>query len=157
MQLAFDFDRVAVMPVILPTDARKRLPAVPKTRKPSANRQARGRTAYQSGLLAEGAVADRYTQAGYDLLATRWRGKAGEVDLILRKDGIHVFVEVKAARDFDRAALRLNRRQMDRICLAACEYCGSLPTGQLTAMRLDAALVDQFGRVQIIENAFCAD
>ena len=74
--------------------------------------------------------------------------------MILRKGDQYIFVEVKASKDFARAAERLSRRQMDRICLAACEYCGTLPTGQLTDMRLDAALVDQFGRIEIIENAF---
>ena len=41
--------------------------------------------------------------------------------------------------------------------MAASEYCGSLPAGQMTDMRMDAALVDQFGRVQIIEAAFGAE
>lgn len=142
MQLCFDFDRVAVTPVILPQP----VPANP--------RQARGKTAYYAGVLAEASVADHYQRAGYTLVETRWRGKAGEIDMILRKGDQYIFVEVKASKDFARAAERLSRRQMDRICLAACEYCGTLPTGQLTDMRLDAALVDQYGRIEIIENAF---
>ena len=104
--------------------------------------------------MAEASVADHYRRAGYELVQMRWRGKAGEIDMILRRDGQYIFVEVKASRDFSRAADRLTRRQMDRICRAACECCGTLPTGQLTDMRLDAALVDQFGRIEIIENAF---
>ncbi|MDO5606144.1 MAG: YraN family protein [Paracoccus sp. (in: a-proteobacteria)] len=114
----------------------------------------RGATAYHSGRLAEAAVADRYRAAGYQLLYERWRGKAGEIDLILRRGDQFIFVEVKSSRDFARAAERINRRQMDRICLAACEFCGELPTGLMTDMRLDAALVDRYGRIEIIENAF---
>ncbi len=144
MQLCFDFDRVAITPVVVPRPA-------PSVANP---RHARGRTAYHAGLLAEASVADHYQRAGYDLVETRWRGKAGEIDLVLRKNGQYIFVEVKASKDFGRAAERLSRRQMDRICLAACEYCGRLPTGLSTDMRLDAALVDQFGRIEIIENAF---
>ena len=144
MQLCFDFDRVQVTPVILPQ---------PRPAQPTA-RQSRGKTAYYSGLLAEASVADHYQRAGYELVEMRWRGKAGEIDMILCKDAQYVFVEVKASKDFARAAERLSRRQMNRICLAACEFCGTLPTGQLTDMRLDAALVDQFGRIEVIENAF---
>lgn len=148
MQLCFDFDKVRVEPVIMPGIA-----FVPD--RPSA-RRSRGQMAYQSGRLAEMVVADRYVVAGYDVIARRWRGKAGEIDMILRKGDLFVFVEVKSSRDFARAAERISRRQMDRICMAACELCGSLPTGQSTEMRMDAALVDQFGRVEIIEAAFGA-
>lgn len=49
---------------------------------------------------------------------------------------------------------RISARQIARICNAAQEFCGGLPSGLLTAMRNDAALVDQFGRVEIVENAF---
>ncbi|WBU55831.1 YraN family protein [Paracoccus sediminicola] len=141
MQLSLDFDR--------PVQVRS-LPS------PENPRSSRGALAYRSGLLAEANVADRYREAGYSVLHSRWRGKAGEIDLIVRRGDLVVFVEVKSAHDFSRAAERINRRQMDRICMAACEFCGTLPTGQMTEMRLDAALVDQFGRVEIIENAFGA-
>lgn len=148
MQLCFDFDRVPVEAVVLPA-ARRPLG------RPTA-RQSRGQMAYQSGRMAEMAVADRYLAAGYKLVAQRWRGKAGEIDVILKKDALLVFVEVKSSRDFARAAERISRRQMNRICMAACEYCGTLPASQMTEMRMDAAFVDQFGRVEIIEAAFGA-
>lgn len=147
-QLCFDFDRVPVEPVFVPASK-------PRTRAP-ISRQSRGQKAYQAGRLAEMAVADRYLAAGYKLVAQRWRGKAGEIDMILSKGGLSVFVEVKSSRDFARAAERISRRQMDRICMTACEYCGTLPTSQMTEMRMDAAFVDQFGRVEIIEAAFGA-
>ena len=148
MQLCFDFDRVPIEAVVVP--AAKRQSGRPTVR------QSRGQMAYQSGRMAEMAVADRYLAAGYKLVAQRWRGKAGEIDVILKKDALLVFVEVKSSRDFARAAERISRRQMDRICMAACEYCGTLPTSQMTEMRMDAAFVDRFGRVEIIEAAFGA-
>lgn len=148
MQLCFDFDRVPVEPIILPAAMRQA--------KRQTARRSRGQMAYQSGRLAEMAAADRYLAAGYKLVAKRWRGKAGEIDMILKQGTQFVFVEVKSSRDFARAAERISRRQMDRICMAACEFCGTLPTGQTTKMRMDAALVDQFGRVEIIEGAFGA-
>lgn len=122
-----------------------------------APRRARGRVSHISGQLAEEHVLRRYEDMGYELYARRWRGKGGEIDLILRHGDCFVFVEVKRAISHAAAAERLNRRQMDRICDAACEFCVTLPQGQLTEMRFDAALVDGMGRVEILDNAFGRD
>ncbi|WP_199261555.1 YraN family protein [Paracoccus binzhouensis] len=117
-------------------------------------RARRGAVAWSAGRFAEESVAREYRRRGYEVLAERWRGRGGEIDLILHKDEEYAFVEVKASRCHRRAAARIGDRQIARICRAALEYCGRLPAGLLTAMRFDAALVDQFGRVEIIENAF---
>ena len=117
-------------------------------------RRQRGRTAWLSGAIAEEQVASHYQAAGYALVAQRWRGKGGEIDLILRRGDCHVFVEVKKSASHQTAALRLDRRQMDRICMAANEFCGGLPDGLRSEMRLDVALVDAVGRIDVIENAF---
>lgn len=117
----------------------------------------RGMVAYSSGRMAEESVVRDYRHRGYEVVAQRWRGKGGEIDLILFKDDEYVFVEVKKARFHDQAAERIGYRQIMRICNAALEFCERLSTGLLTAMRFDAALVDQYGRVEIRENAFGAN
>lgn len=122
--------------------------------RPDPARVMRGRVAYSAGCLAEGSVARAYVDQGHELIAERWRGRGGEIDLILRKDDEYIFVEVKKSARHAWAAERISTRQITRICNAAMEFCGRLPGGLLTAMRFDAALVDQFGRVEIIENAF---
>lgn len=122
-----------------------------------ADRSMRGSVAWSSGRFAEESVARSYISTGHDVMAERWRGKGGEIDLILHKNGAYVFVEVKKARCHQQAAARISRRQMSRICNSALEYCDRLPGGSLTPMRFDAALVDDLGRVEIIENAFGAD
>lgn len=122
--------------------------------RPDPVRVQRGRVAHSAGCLAEGSVARAYVDRGYALVAERWRGKGGEIDLILSKDDEYIFVEVKKSGRHAWAAERINARQIARICTAAQEFCGQLSTGLLTAMRFDGALVDQFGRVEIIENAF---
>ncbi|WP_347266835.1 YraN family protein [Paracoccus sp. (in: a-proteobacteria)] len=116
----------------------------------------RGAVAHSAGRFAEESVAREYGRRGYELVAERWRGQGGEIDLVLRKDDEYAFVEVKKSADHAGAAGRIGARQIARICNAALEYCGRLPTGLLTAMRFDAALVDRFGRVEILENAFGA-
>lgn len=114
----------------------------------------RSSVSYYAGQAAEQQVAAEYERHGFSVAHRRWRGAGGEIDLIARNsDGI-VFVEVKKSTSFDAAAARINRRQMDRICASAAQYLEAEPSGQLTNVRFDAALVDASGAVQIIENAF---
>jgi len=113
-----------------------------------------GTTGYHAGLVAEDAVAQDYARRNHGIAARRWRGKSGEVDLIARSGDTVVFVEVKKSRSFATAARRLGRRQMDRICASASEFLADEPKGQLTDVRFDLAIVDSFGRIEVIENAF---
>ena len=113
-----------------------------------------GRTAYHAGLAAEDIVARDYARRGRPVAHRRWRGEGGEIDLIVREGDCVVFVEVKKSKSFDAAALRLGRRQMDRLCMAATEFLAGEPRGQLTDMRFDLALIDGRGAMRIIENAF---
>jgi putative endonuclease len=113
-----------------------------------------GQTGYYAGLAAEGIVARDYLRRHHLIAGERWRGKSGEIDLICRDGETVVFVEVKKSRSFARAATRLNRRQMDRICGSAAEFLAGEPRGQLTDVRFDLALIDAVGSVKVIENAF---
>ena len=131
--------------------------ARPAPRRPSHARVARGIAAHASGHAAERLVAERYAARGCEILERCWRSPAGEVDLILRDGEAIVFVEVKKSETHDIAGQRVSRRQMDRICRAALLYTDRLPTGSLTELRFDAALVDAGGRVEIMENAFGLD
>lgn len=113
-----------------------------------------GSTGYHAGLAAEDIVARHYQDAAHTLAATRWRGKGGEIDLIMRKGAQVIFVEVKKSSSFARAATRLGRKQMDRLIASAGEFLEGEPAGQLTDVRFDLAMVNDQGAVQIIENAF---
>lgn len=114
------------------------------------------RTRYLSGLSAEHQVAALYREGGYRQLATRWRGGGGELDLVLERDDGCVFVEVKASRTLARAARSLSSGQIGRLFRAAEAFLTRLPGGLATAARFDVALVDEQGRIEIIENALCA-
>lgn len=120
----------------------------------SDSRTMRGQMAYLSGEAAERRIAQDYERRGFAVAGRRWRGSGGEIDLIARKDGGVVFVEVKKSRDFAAAAERLSRRQMTRICASAGEFLAGEPAGQMTDVRFDVALVDAAGAFEIIENAF---
>lgn len=126
------------------------------TAKAKAARQHVGRRAYHSGHCAEAQVASDYTRRGHQLAENRWRGKAGEIDLIFKNGTEVIFVEVKRARHFSQAARRISLRQQSRICAAAEEYLGTQPSGLLTPMRVDAAFVNGRGEIEILENAIGA-
>lgn len=119
-------------------------------------RQHRGARAFHAGLAAEDSVAAAYARAGRPVVARRWRGSAGEIDLIAQ-DGVgFIFIEVKKSRSHAEAAGHLTRAQISRIFGAATEYVETAPLGQMTEMRFDVALVDDMGRIEVLENAMAA-
>ncbi|PID35636.1 MAG: hypothetical protein CR993_09250 [Rhodobacterales bacterium] len=111
-----------------------------------------GLISYLNGKAAEDNVEAEYGRRGMDSERKRFRGGGGEIDLILRDGEGFVFVEVKRARDFARAAARLSMAQFSRIQRAALAFVANQPKGMLTEMRFDLALVDEAGRCKIIEN-----
>jgi putative endonuclease len=113
-----------------------------------------GITSYHAGLCAEDAVARDYVRRGRSVVQRRWRGKGGEIDLILADGDGLIFVEVKKSCSHGRAAQSLSRRQMDRISMAASEFLGTQPRGQLTDVQFDLATVNDVGEIAILENAF---
>jgi putative endonuclease len=117
-------------------------------------KQIQGSVSYHAGRAAEFAVAQDYQRRGYLLAFERWRGKRGEIDLVMRNAEEFVFVEVKKSKSFDRAAERVTRHQIARIYGSAEEFVGTQPDGALMNMRFDVALVNQVGALRILENAF---
>jgi putative endonuclease len=113
-----------------------------------------GKTSFLAGLSAEEQVARDYERRGYAICRRRWRGKGGEIDLIAGDGSNLVFIEVKKACDFARALERLSLRQLGRIYRSAGEYLGRMPHGLNTSARIDVALVNASGQIQIVENAF---
>lgn len=120
----------------------------------SDDRRVRGAMAFQAGWSAEDQVARHYEETGEAICARRWRGEAGEIDLIARDGERVIFIEVKQSRTHEAAMAHLGPRQMRRIWEAASEFLAGEPRGQLTEVRLDVALVDGTGRVQVIRDAW---
>ncbi len=120
----------------------------------SENKIHRGAMSFHAGLAAEGSVARDYERRGFTIADQRWRGKGGEIDLIVQDGDALIFIEVKQSRSFERAACSLSEAQRRRIYNSAAEYLGTQPRGSLTEVRFDVALVNGQGETQIIENAF---
>ncbi|MEM7487971.1 MAG: YraN family protein [Pseudomonadota bacterium] len=115
-----------------------------------------GSVSYHAGLAAEDGVARLYGDRGRPVLARRWRGRGGEIDVIARDGAETVFIEVKKADTHDAAAHRVSDRQVRRLFDCAGEYMGTLPDGMNSQVRFDVALVDAAGRIEVIENALAA-
>lgn len=113
-----------------------------------------GQKSNMSGHYAEISARAEYAAQGATILEQRWRGQAGEIDLIVKDGADYVFAEVKHATTADLARTRLRPDQIRRIADAAAEYLEQTPNGQLSPVRFDLVLVDGMGQVTIQRNAF---
>lgn len=81
--------------------------------------RAKRQLADRRGRVGEDQAAEWLTARGWTVLAQRVRTKAGEIDLIARRDGLVAFVEVKARaspRALDEA---IDERRLRRVAAAA--------------------------------------
>jgi len=117
-------------------------------------RKARGLRNYLAGHAAEASVARLYEDRGIAICARNWRGITGEIDLIGRRGEEVIFVEVKQSRTHDMAATHISQAQIGRIFATVDEFLAGEPKGLLTDVRIDLALVDGQGRIDVVENAF---
>ena len=63
---------------------------------PSAEtRRNRGAMSYHAGLSAEKCISKDHERSGFPIAQRCWRGKRGEIDLIVQDGDGLVFVEVK--------------------------------------------------------------
>ena len=125
--------------------------------KPVQGQQARGLTSYHAGQSAEEQVARLYKELGYRILATRWRTRRGELDLVAAKGRALVFVEVKKSRDHNRALARVSPAQVNRLYQTAEAFLATLDAGTYEDMRFDVATVDATGTIRRLENAIGFD
>src|SRR5207237_9059467 len=97
--------------------------------------------AHLVGLSAEGRAAAYLVAKGYRIVARRFRSPVGEVDIVARRRGVLVFVEVKARNTLDDAALSLLPRQQQRIAAAAGAWLAAHPEDAESNMRFAAVPV----------------
>ena len=111
-----------------------------------------GRRAH--GRFGEDRAAAWYEANGYAVLARNWRTREGELDLVVRKDGVVVFCEVKAraSNAFGSPAEAVTRAKQRQVRHMAVAFMAeqSLRAAEL---RFDVATV-LAGKVEIIQSAF---
>jgi putative endonuclease len=97
--------------------------------------------AFRAGISAESRAAVFLVAKGFRILARRWRCGLGEIDIIARRRGLLVFVEVKARATLDDAAWSVTERQRARIVAAAEAWLAQFPDDRIRDIRFDAMLV----------------
>ncbi|MEW6255864.1 MAG: YraN family protein [Pseudomonadota bacterium] len=112
------------------------------------------RAAHDRGLAAEDRAAALLVAQGFAILARRARTKAGEIDLVARRDALIVFCEVKVRPTLDGAAHSILPRQRRRIAAAAEAWLAAHPDLALLDARFDAILVATSGAVEHLSGAF---
>ena len=112
--------------------------------------------AFRTGLSAESRAAAFLMAKGYRILAKRFRTPHGEIDIVARRRGLLVFVEVKARERLDDAAEAVIVRQQRRIIAAAEAWLASHPDEINCDIRFDVMLVAPRSLPRHIEAAFDA-
>jgi putative endonuclease len=133
---------------------------MPRRAAPTQPRSNTGRServaAFRLGLSAESRATVLLIAKGYRILARRFKTPAGEIDIVARRRGVLVFVEVKARERADEAAEAVTGRGKQRIAAAAALWLARNPTDAGRAIRFDVILVTPGKIPQHIANAFDA-
>ncbi len=117
----------------------------------------RRQKAFRLGMSAEGKAALFLNAKGYREIARRWKCRAGEIDLVMKRGALIVFVEVKARARIDDAAESVLLRQQRRIVAAAGAWLAAHPEHAGYDMRFDAVLIAPRSYPRHIESAFEAE
>jgi putative endonuclease len=111
-------------------------------------------TGHSFGLRAEMLAVWLLRVKGYRILARRYRTPVGEVDIIARRAGTLVFVEVKARAALADALQCLSPRGQDRITRAAQCYLAAHPSAAAGNMRFDFIALAPPLRWRHLDNAW---
>jgi putative endonuclease len=113
--------------------------------------------AFQRGLSAESRAALLLIAKAYRILARRWKTPFGAIDIIARRRGVVVFVEVKARGSFDEAVEAVADRTQRRIIGAAQLWLARHPQHANGGIRFDVIVVTPGKMPRHIVNAFSAE
>jgi putative endonuclease len=107
------------------------------------------------GASGEDLAAGWYAAQGYEVVARNWRCREGELDLVVVRNRVMVFCEVKtrSSAAFGTPAEAVGRTKQQRLRRLAARYLGEAAPLRPKEIRFDvAAILD--GRVEVIEGAF---
>jgi len=112
---------------------------------PPAPSKATRQQAEKAGRQAENLTALYLQLKGYRILQRRFKTRAGEIDLIVRKAGTLAFIEVKRRQSLKLAQDSLNSQTQSRIMKAADIYISQNSHAQKLAHRFDAVFIISSG------------
>lgn len=122
----------------------------------------RGRTTQQSKAHKFGVQAERLATLflkakGYQILNTRYRVGVGEIDIVAKRQGTIVFVEVKRRQSLSEALHSLKARQQTRIIRAAEHWLAENQLPLNTDCHFDMMVFSAYLVPHHIKNAFATD
>ncbi len=115
---------------------------------------ARRRATFTRGHLAEAAALLFLVAKGYRPLARRFSASGGEVDLVVRRGGTIVFVEVKARGVMDDALAAITATKRRRFSRAVRTWLARNPGAVGRVWRADAVFVAPWSLPRHMEGAF---
>ena len=125
-------------------------PAADKARDPGRQ------IAFRFGVSAESRASAYLIAKGYRIVARRFKTPVGEIDIVARRRGALVFVEVKARETLDGAAEAVTPRQRRRIIAAAETWLARNPDDVMREIRFDVVLVAPGRLPRHLQGAFDA-
>ena len=102
----------------------------------------------ERGRKGEDRAAEFFRKRGFTVLERNYRRLSGEIDLVLEKDGVIYFVEVKIQNDTFRAEDRIDARKIERMRSTAEAYVADAGLGD-TSVRFLLAVVSE-GDVRVV-------
>lgn len=128
-------------------DDRRPAASRPDPPSPDRSKQARGR-------WGEDLAARHYRRLGYRILDRNWTSPSGELDLVVERDGLIVFSEVKARRSdrYGPAAAAVGPEKQRRIRRLATEWL-AVNRPVRVGLRFDVVAVTG-AHIELIESAF---
>lgn len=115
---------------------------------------AKRRKAHRWGQISEYIAAIYLVLKGYRILAIRYKTKLGEIDLILRKQNLIIFVEVKARHEEMVAVDAVAFASQNRIRAASDIWLAKRPNSALLSQRYDIVAVLPWRLPRHFEDAF---
>jgi putative endonuclease len=112
------------------------------------------------GDAGEDLVANWYADAGYRVLDRNWRCREGELDVVVARDSVLVFCEVKTRRSttFGSPAEAVTVSKQRRIRTLAMRWLDEHPEARARTLRFDvASVLAERGTppvIDVIEAAF---
>ncbi|MEC8094484.1 MAG: YraN family protein, partial [Pseudomonadota bacterium] len=123
-----------------------------KKKGPDADNISRRQRAFKQGRRAEAYARWVLRAKGYRVLARNFRHPLGEVDLIVRRDRLLIFVEVKFRADRDTGPYAVSPAQWRRISAGASGFVARHPHYAGPVWRFDLFVVGGNGRFRHNKN-----
>ena len=109
------------------------------------------------GERSERKAAEFYKRDGFDVLETNWRAGHKEIDLVVRKGDLLVFVEVKSSRTrkFGHPVEKVTPKKIQNLVDAATRYVASHDIADCD-LRFDVVAITN-GEIELFPCAFSAE